>query len=105
MTWTGALPLAVSASFAVTQPVFDRLSERPTFLFDSGVELPALLVLTASLAFLFPVAVAGLVWGVGRVAPRARTSVHAVALFILSVVIALPVVKRIDFLPGWQIIG
>src|SRR5262249_52933026 len=104
-TRVALLHLVVLTTFAVTQPVFDRLGERPAFLTDSGVGRPAVLLLTGILSILIPAAVAGLVWGIGRMLPRARVPVHAIAVFVLCAVIALPAAKRIEFLPGGLTIG
>ncbi|MGE5192915.1 MAG: sulfatase-like hydrolase/transferase [Deltaproteobacteria bacterium] len=103
--WLEFLDLVVLTTFAVTQPVFDRLGERPAFLSDSGVGLPGVLLLTATLALVVPGAVAGLVCAIGRLAPRWHVSVYAIAVFVLAVVMALPAVKRISFLPPWLAIS
>jgi hypothetical protein len=102
--WTAFLHLVVLTTFAVTQPVYDRLSERPAFLADSGLELSAVLLLVVLFSVLVPATVAGLVIVAGRLAPRLRFSLYAVAVFGLLVVIALPVVKRISFLSGGMVI-
>jgi hypothetical protein len=102
--WVEALHLAVLTTFAVSQPLFDQLGIRPAFLADSGVGVPALLALTASLALLLPAAVAGLVMLIGRLAPRMRAATTAIAVFLLCVLILLPVVKRMVFLtPAFMI--
>ncbi len=96
-----SLHLVVLTTFAVSQPLFDQLGARPAFLADSGVGVPALLVLTAALAVVVPAAVAGSLYVIGRVAPRVRHAAFSVAVYILAVVILLPIVKRIDFLLPW----
>src|SRR5215470_16522609 len=82
MSWIHALHLAVLTAFAVTQPLFDRLNEHPSFLTDSGIERRAVLALTGLLAVLLPAMVAILVWGAVR---RLHSSLHVIAIFILSV--------------------
>jgi hypothetical protein len=102
--WTAFLHLAVLTTFAVTQPVFDRLSERPAFLADSGLGLAPLLLVTVLFSVVIPTIVAGTVVLTGRLFPRLRDPLYAVAVFGLLVVILLPIVKRIRFLPAWVVI-
>jgi hypothetical protein len=98
------LHLAVVTTFAITQPVYDRLTERPAFLADSGLELPGVVLLVVLLSVIVPAIVAGVVIAAGRMLPRLRDSIYAIAVFGLLVVISLPFAKRISFLPGWQIL-
>ena len=91
-----ALHLFVLTTFAITQPAYDRLGGNPGFLTDSGVEPAGVLLIAAVLSLLIPAGVALTAWGIGRVFPRARRPVFATALFILSALIALPIVKRIE---------
>jgi hypothetical protein len=102
--WIAFLHLVVITTFAVTQPVYDRLSERPAFLSDSGLKLPALLLLVVLFSVLVPGVIAGLVTLAGRLIPRLRDPLYAVVMFGLLVVIALPIVKRLSFLSGWEVI-
>jgi hypothetical protein len=101
-----AFHIFVLTTFAVTQPAYDRLSGQPGFLTDSGVEASGVLLLAAVLSLLVPAAAALCVWAIGRVFPRARSAVLAPALFVVSVLIALPIVKRIEsYLPATVVIA
>src|SRR5262249_27083802 len=97
------LHLVVLTTFAVTQPIFDRLSARPAFLGDSGLELSGVLLLVVLFSAIVPATAAGLVVAAVRLAPRLRDACYDIAVFGLLVVILLPVVKRIRFLPGWAV--
>jgi hypothetical protein len=102
--WIAFLHLVVITTFAVTQPVYDRLGERPAFLSDSGLKLSALLLLVVLFSVLVPAVIAGLVTVAGHLIPRLRDPLYAVVMFGLLAVIALPIVKRVSFLSGWQVI-
>lgn len=92
------LHLVVLTTFAITQPVFDRMGERPAFFTDMHIDKPALLLLAAFFSLLVPAMVAACVWAVGRFVPQARSASYTIAVYVLFVIIALPVVKRIEFL-------
>ncbi len=96
--WRDVLHLVVLTTFAVTQPAYDRLGGNPGFLSESGVAPAGVLLLTAVLSLLVPAVVAFPVWAIGRIIPRAQSAVFTLALFVLFVLIALPVVKRLEFI-------
>ena len=101
-----SLHLFVLATFGITQPVYDRLGERPMFLSDSNVGRPAILLLTATLSLLIPGLVPLALWCVGRLAPRARAPLYAIVVYLLLSLIALPLAKRAEWLfPDWLTIG
>src|SRR5262245_11028562 len=100
--WIAFLHLVVLTNFAVTQPVYDRLSERPAFLADSGLELSGVMLLVVVFSVFIPATAGGLVIAAGRLAPRLRDSLYAIAIFGLLVFISLPIVKRVSFPLGWQ---
>jgi hypothetical protein len=101
-----SLHLFVLATFAVTQPVYDRLGERPQFLLDSNVGRPAVLLLTATMSLVIPSLFPIAVWCAGRLVPRARVPVFAIALYLLLVLIALPIAKLVQYIsPDWLTIG
>jgi hypothetical protein len=100
--WRNVLHLVVLTTFAVTQPAYDRLGGNPGFLGESGLAATGVLLLAAVVSLLVPLTVALPVWAIGRIIPRAQSSVFALALFVLFALIALPVVKRLEFmLPAW----
>lgn len=102
-----SLHLFVLTTFAITQPIYDRLGERSMFLTDSDLGTPAaILTLTAIMSLLIPAMIPGALWCIGRVAPRLRDPLFAVAVFVLLLLIALPIAKRIEsILPDWLTIG
>ena len=101
-----SLHLFVLTTFAITQPIYDRVGERPMFLVDSGVEVPAILLLTAIMSLVIPALVPAALWCAGWLAPRARAPLYAVCVYLLLLLIALPLAKRIEvYLPDWMTIG
>lgn len=99
--------LFVLATFAVTQPIYDRLGQRPMFLADSNVGTSAILLLTATLSLLIPAVIPAALCCVGWLSPRARAPLYAVALYFLLLLLALPIAKQVeeDYLPDWMTIG
>lgn len=102
-----SLHLFVLATFAITQPVYDRVGVRPMFLIDSNVGTPAaILILAAIMSLLVPALVPIALWCIGKVAPRARGPLHAVAVYLFLLLIALPIAKRVEgYCPDWLTIG
>jgi hypothetical protein len=97
--------LFVMTAFAVAQPVFDRVGERPAFLSDMGVQPPAIVLFATLFSIILPAILAAGIWAVGRVFPRARAPFHTVVVYILLTVVGAPVVNRLDGLPPWLAIG
>jgi Sulfatase len=91
-----SLHLFVLATFAVVQPVYDRLGDRPAFLNDSGVGVRALLIVTALTSIVLPAIPVLLYWLAGRIHSVAQTALHSILLFLLLLIIALPACKRIE---------
>ena len=100
-----SLHLVVLTTFAATQPIYDRLGERPAFLADSGVGFPAILLLVFMLSVAVPAIVAGGFWGVGRWLPRTAEALFPIVVYLLLTVIALPVVKYLEGRLAWLTIG
>jgi len=90
------LHLFVLTTFAVTQPIYDRVGERPMFLTDLHFGPAAILLLTAVMSLLIPALVPTAVWCAGKLAPRARDSLYTIAVYFLLLLIALPIVKRME---------
>src|SRR5579863_2248350 len=97
--------LFVLSAFAVAQPVYDRVGERPAFLSDIGVERPAIVLFAIAFSVILPAILAACIWLVGRVFPRARAPFHSVVVYLLLTLAAAPIVNRIDFLQHWLLIG
>jgi hypothetical protein len=100
-----AVHLFVLSSFAIAQPVYDRIGERPAYLADMGVGAGAILLLAAIFSLGLPAILSAIVWGVARIWPRARNSIHAVVVYLLMIVTAAPLINRAAFLPVWLSIG
>jgi hypothetical protein len=102
---TEIVHLFVLTSFACAQPVYDRVGENPAFLFDMGVRPTGIFLLAAAFSFVLPSILAAFIWGVGKLWPRARDSVHSIVVFLLLTVAVAPLVNRVEYLPGWLLIG
>jgi len=99
------LHLFVLTAFAVAQPVYNRVGERPAFLSDIGVERPAIVLFAVAFSAFLPTILAACIWAVGRVFPRARAPFYSVVVYLLLTLAAAPVVNRLDFLVDWFLIG
>ncbi len=99
------LHLFVLTSFAVAQPVYDRVGERPAFLSDMGVRPAGIFLFVAAFSLIFPSILGAFVWGVGKLWPGARDPIRSVIVFLLLTVAVAPLVNRVEFLPGWLLIG
>jgi hypothetical protein len=102
---TFVLHLFVLTAFAVAQPVYDRVGERPAFLSDMGVEPAAIVLFAITFSVILPSVLAGMIWGVGRLLPRVRAPFHVVVVYLLVTVAVAPLVNRLLFLPHWLVIG
>jgi hypothetical protein len=94
----------VLASFALTQPVYDRLGARPAFLVRLGVRPPVIFLVIVLLSLLLPAAIAGidrLAWLCAR---RVRDVLHVIMIYVLLLLLALPMLKRASFLSGTSIL-
>ena len=102
----GHLHLFVLATFAISQPVYDRLGDRGVFLANAGFGPAGLLLLSAILSLAIPALAPLSLWCAGRMGFAARSSLHVVLLFTLLSAIALPIVKRFEeALPDWGVVG
>lgn len=104
-TFIESVHIFVLTAFAIAQPVYDRLGDRPAFLADMGARRASIVILAAVISLFVPAVLAALVWGTGRFAPRARGLLYSVVVFLLLVVVCAPIVNRIKFLPPWLAIG
>ncbi len=95
-----ALHVVVLTSFALGQPLFDRLSRNRVYLADQRIQPSAIL----ALAFLVSVVVPALILMpqalAGWRSERARRRVHAVVVFLLVAATILPVLRYIEWIPG-----
>ena len=100
-----ALHIFVLTSFAVAQPLYDRLGERCAFLVDQNVTLPAVCLLVVLLSLGIPAAIVLCEFTASRCGRRIREALHAAIVFVLLVLLALPVSSRVTFLAGWSMLG
>ncbi|MBI3860897.1 MAG: sulfatase-like hydrolase/transferase [Planctomycetia bacterium] len=107
ITFLECVHLFVLATFAITQPLYDRLGESPAFLEDSGFSLSGVLLLMALVSVGIPLIPPLLAWGLGRIAPSARDAVQVIVVFVLLAIVMLPVFKRLPegMMPAWGVIG
>lgn len=92
-----ALHVALFASFAVSQPIFDRLAERAQFLVDKDVKVPAIVLITLLVGAAIPAIPAVIEWLSSLFSRRAQDSVHALWTWLFATLVALPIAKRITF--------
>jgi hypothetical protein len=98
------LHLFVLTAFAVAQPVYDRLGERPAYLNDMGIKLPGIILFVATFSLLLPACLAVGIYGIGWIWPRSRAPLLNVAIYILLTMICAPLTYQTMFLPAWQAI-
>jgi hypothetical protein len=94
------LHICVLASLALAQPAYDRLGDRPAFLLNLGTRPPVVFLVMAVLSLALPAAILLLECLAWLCARRMRDAVHAIAMYLLTVLLALPLLKRASFLPG-----
>jgi len=104
--WIKVLHLFVLTTFAVVQPVYDRLGDRPAFLNDSGVGIPALLLFTGLMSLVAPFVPSAVCWLAEKINSATGTAVYTIVVYLLFTMISLPVCKRIEWLfPVWAVTG
>ncbi|MBI3863463.1 MAG: sulfatase-like hydrolase/transferase [Planctomycetia bacterium] len=99
------LHLFVLTAFAVAQPVYDRVGKRPTFLADMGVGPAAFVLIGVAFSLVLPLVVSALIWGTGKLAPRARSPLHVVVVDFLVTVAVAPFTYEMLLLPDWMAVG
>jgi hypothetical protein len=102
---TELVHLFVLSAFAIAQPVYDRVGERPAYLVDMGVGRLAIILFAAFFSLVLPAILVALIWGIGLLWPRARNSIYTVLVCLLFIVAVAPLVNRVDYLPAWLSIG
>ncbi len=88
------------ASLALAQPAYDRLGDRPAYVLNQGIHLPVVLLTMAVLSLGLPAAILLIECLAWLCAPRLRDAVHAIAIYLLMVLLAVPLLKRATFLSG-----
>ena len=100
-----ALHLFVLTSFALAQPVYDRLGGRSAFLLDQNVTPQTVNLLVFLLSFALPAAIVSFEYVIFRWKPKIYDSLHAIMIFTLLVLLALPVCMRANFLSGFMMLS
>ena len=84
-----ALHVFVLTSFAVAQPVYDRLGDRPAFLVDQDVSPATLAVLVFLLSIVLPATIVFIETALACWKRRFQDSVHALVVFASLVLLSL----------------
>ena len=99
------LHVAVVASFAIAQPVFDVLSQNPTFLAVRRTDLSELLAFVIILMLLPPALLLLVEWIAIRISSRLHGLVHSFILWMLFGLIALRALRGLGGTPGAVIVA
>ncbi len=102
---TDVLHLFVLTSFAIAQPVYDRLSHKFGFLMDQSITPATVRFLVFLLSCGLPAALACVAIVTVRGKRQLHDVFHSIVLFVCLVLLALPVCSRINFLPGSVMLG
>ncbi len=102
---TDVLHIFVLTSFAVAQPMYDRLGDRFGFLMDQSITQSALRLLVFLLSCVLPAAIAFVVVVAARGKRQVHDALHSIVVFVCLVLSALPVCSRMIFLPGSLMLG
>lgn len=92
-------------SFAVAQPIYDRLAERPGFLADASISQAAVAVFAVLLSLALPALIVACEAIAARVSRAAYEALHIAIVFTLLALICLPALKlsalpAVVLLPG-----
>ncbi|MEE9542251.1 MAG: hypothetical protein V3V95_00525, partial [Thermodesulfobacteriota bacterium] len=99
-----ALHIFVLVSLGLAQPLFDLLSRNAEFFIARHSEKIDIILLVAILSLLVPALFVFAEWLVGFAGLRLRKYFHYFLVAALVVIILLPVLKRIEGLPGIALI-
>lgn len=99
--WTYAAHLFAMTAFAVAQPLYDMFGKYADFFTAHEARAWDLVLLVVLLSFLLPLALLAFEAIAGAIYRPAWQAIHAVLLALLAAVTALPILGRIENLPGW----
>lgn len=91
-----ALDVFVLTSFAVAQPLYDRLTRRTVYLVDTGIQPLTLVLFVGLLTFALPAALVLIEILARGFGSRVRRAVHATIVLLLATLIALTVLRRFE---------
>ncbi len=100
-----ALHVFVLTSFSIAQPVYDRLSQRFSFLFDQNIPAAVVWIMVLLLSLGAPAILVLLEAVADRYRREFRDVLHSLIVFVLLVLSALLFCVRIEFLPGEAVLG
>lgn len=95
-----ALHIFVLTSFAIAQPVYDRLSQRLSFLTDQNIPNMAVWILVLFLSICLPTTLILFEVVAQCFSRKARDVLHSAVIFVLLVLSALFLLVRFDMIPG-----
>ena len=102
---TDVLHIFVLTSFAIAQPVYDRLSHRVGFLMDQSISPSAVRLLVFLLSCVLPTAIAFVAIVTAHWKRPIHDAWHSIVVFVCLVLSALPVCSRFGFLSGILMLG
>jgi len=94
------LHIFVLANFALAQPIYDRLGERPTFLVDQHIGLTVICLFIFTLSVVVPTCIALCESLVLHFFPKFYENCHGIFTSIFLLLLMLPIAKQIPFLSG-----
>ena len=94
-TWEDTLHLFVLTSFAIAQPVYDRLTERPAFLIDYRIQPGVIVFIAICLSLICPLLLVAVERLALRIGHRLYNRVHLTLVGICLFLLALPVCKLV----------
>ena len=97
---TDSLHVFVLAGFAIAQPLFSVLSKGPTFFVARRSEPVDVILLAVILCIGLPAVIVLGEFLIGLANRTARKRAHFCVVAILLTILVLPVVKRLDWIPG-----
>lgn len=99
------LPIALLFNLAVTQPLYELLSRNAQFFVARGSEPVDIFVLVLVLSFLIPASLLFVVYGLKKVSRIAGEVVYGILFILLTALFILPLLKKVEILPGWFILA
>lgn len=100
-----ALHVFVMTSFAIAQPVFDRLGSRMSFLTDQNLPNASVWILVLMVSLFLPGTVIILEMFAGWFSRKLRDVAHSAVVFMASTLMTLFLLVRFDLISGLLLIG
>jgi hypothetical protein len=103
--WVDSLQIFALCGFAFAQPVYDLLGRSAEFFVAQRMGPASILTFVVALSVGLPALLALILAAIGRGAPRLHRVCRLLLVFGLSVLIALPILKRVPGLSGLLVLG